>query len=127
MTAGAKAGIIFGFIAAIMGWAYTYATLGPGKTIILERAIALVIGYAIAGAIIGVIFGTIYAAAYTHLPGTKSILKGISIGIVWWLVMGLGLSYCLGTVINAYHIVSSLISALVWGVLVGFFWDRYKA
>lgn len=127
MTAGAKAGVIFGIILSILGVVYTYATLEPGYVIVTERAIGLVIGYAIAGAIVGAIFGTIYAAAYNHLPGAKSILKGLSLGIVWWIVVGLGLAYLLGTVIDIYHAVSSLISALIWGSLIGFFWDRYKA
>lgn len=127
VISGAKAGVVYGIIIAIIGIVYTYTQLAPGQFVVIERAIVLVIGYAIAGAIVGVIFGAIYAAAYSRLPGAKSIVKGISIGIVWWLVVGLGLAYCLGTVINAYQIVSSLISALIWGVLVGFFWDRYKA
>jgi len=90
-------------------------------------AVNLVIGYMIAGAIVGAIFGTIFAAAYNRLPGAKSILKGLSLGLVWWIVVGLGLSYLLGTEIEIYHIASSLISALVWGSLIGFFWDRYQA
>ena len=125
ITAGAKAGVIFGIIIAILGIAYTYATLEPGEYIIVERAIGLVIGYAIGGAIIGVIFGAIYAAAYGHLPGAKSIPKGISLGIVWWIVVGIGLAY-LQEAIDPYHIVTSLISALIWGSLIGFFWERYK-
>lgn len=127
MTAGAKAGVVFGIIFSILGIAYTYATLEPGYVIVTERAIGLVIGYMIAGAIVGAIFGAIYAAAYNSLPGAKSILKGLSLGIVWWIVVGLGIAYLLGTEINIYNAVSSLISALIWGALIGFFWDKYKA
>jgi len=127
MTAGAKAGVVFGILFSILGVVYTYATLEPGYVIVTERAIVLVIGYMIAGAIVGAIFGTIFAAAYNRLPGAKSILKGLSLGLVWWIVVGLGLSYLLGTEIEIYHIASSLISALVWGSLIGFFWDRYQA
>ncbi len=127
MTAGAKAGVVFGIIFSILGIAYIYATLEPGYIIVTERAFVLVIGYAIAGAIVGSIFGMVYAAAYDRLPGAKSILKGLSLGIVWWIVVGLGLAYLLGTVIDIYQIVSSLISALIWGSLIGFFWDRHKA
>lgn len=123
MTAGAKAGFIYGIIFSIIAIVYTYTQLGPGEYIVYERAIGFIIAYAI----VGVIFGTIYAAAYGHLPGAGSISKGISLGIVWWLVIGIGLAYLLGTEIDAYHAVSSLISALIWGSLIGFFWDRYKA
>jgi len=127
MSAGAKAGVVFGVIFSILGIVYTYATLEPGYVIVTERAIGLVIGYMIAGAIVGAIFGAIYAAAYNSLPGAKSILKGLSLGIVWWIVVGLGVSYLLGTELNIYNAASSLISALIWGTLIGFFWDRYQA
>lgn len=123
---GAKAGAVYGFITVIIGIIYAYATLAPGYTIYTERALSLVFAYVIAGAIVGVIFGMIYAAAYNHLPGAKSIVKGASLGIAWWLVIGLGLMYLLGSAIDAAHIVSSLISALIWGTLVGFFWGRYN-
>lgn len=127
MKSGAAAGTIYGIIIAIIGVVYTYTQLAPGEYIVIERTIAFIIGYAIAGAIIGgLIFGTIYAAAYGHLLGAGSISKGISLGIIWWIVVGMGLVYLLGTEIDAYHAVSSLISALIWGVLIGFFWGRYK-
>ena len=127
MTAGAKAGAVFGIIFSILGIVYAYATLEPGYVIVTERAIGLVIGYIIAGAIVGAIFGAIYAAAYGSLPGAKSILKGLSLGILWWIVVGLGLAYLLGTGVDIYNAVSGLISALIWGALIGFFWDKYKA
>ncbi len=126
-TAGLRAGVIFGVILAIMGVVYVYATLAPGYIIRTERVIGLIIGYAIAGGIVGIIFGAIYATAYKHLPGGKSILKGLSLGIVWWIVVGLGIGYILGNAIDAYYVATSLISALIWGSLIGFFWDRYKA
>ena len=126
VVSGAKAGAVYGIIMVLIGIAYAYTQLEPGEYIAIERAITLAIGYAIAGAIVGTIFGTIYAAAYSHLPGAKSISKGIFFGIVWWIVVGMGVAYCLGTAIGIYHAVSSLILALIWGALTGFFWDRYR-
>ena len=124
MKSGAAAGVIYGIIFSIIAIVYTYTQLEPGEYIVYERAIGFIIAYAI----VGVIFGMIYAAAYSHLPGAKSISKGISIGVIWWIVIGLGLGYYLGTIESMpIHAVTSLISALIWGVLVGFFWDRYKA
>jgi hypothetical protein len=131
--AGLRAGWIYGVIFAIMCVVYNYATLPPGYVILTERVIGLIIGYAIGGVILGIILGTIYAAAYKHLPGGKSIPNALSLGIVWWIVVALGIGYGLGigyilvVVMNVYGIIMSLIANLILGSLIGFFWNRYKA
>jgi hypothetical protein len=126
-------GVIFGIMMAVVIsiWTTEFA-VAIGATIPAEGVVVLadmwvvgaVIGSIIGGIIGGIIFGAIYAAVYGHLPGATSVVKGIVLSIIVWLVLGVPLNFA---VIAALPIVAvlGLISSLIWGALIGVFWDKF--
>lgn len=131
IKAGVVAGIIYGIILTVLvaalaeaimpGFWGVVSTAGAGLTgaVIGIFAVMLIIG----GAIGGLIFGAVYAAAYGSLPGS-SVVKGIIIAIIFWLVFSVGLNYSYVSRYPAYAGIG-LVSSLVWGALVGVFWDKF--
>jgi hypothetical protein len=95
----------------------------------------------------GIIFGAVFAALYSFLPGTKSVGKGVVLSLFLCIVALVETIYTTpgwptdGRIIGgvyAYYggalILSSIslalagiISALVFGALTGFMWDRFRA
>ncbi|HUW44331.1 MAG TPA: hypothetical protein VMW50_00915 [Dehalococcoidia bacterium] len=93
----------------------------------------------------GILFGAVFAAMYNFLPGTTSIKKGMVLSAFLWILGALWLIYVnlgwptgtedisiskvtcvtvrLSTVIQA---LAGIISALVFGALTGFLWDRFR-
>ena len=92
----------------------------------------------------GIIFGAIFAALYSFLPGTASIKKGVVLSAFVWILSAVGLiyitpgwptdsssswTYCGGGAVNLSSIslaLAGIISALVFGALTGFLWDRFR-
>jgi hypothetical protein len=93
----------------------------------------------------GIIFGAVFAALYSFLPGTASVKKGVVLSLFLCIValletiyrtpgwptdgMIVGYAYYGGT-LNLSSISLALvgiISALVFGALTGFLWDRFRA
>jgi len=93
----------------------------------------------------GIIFGAVFAALYNFLPGTKSVIKGVVLSSFLWIVAVVEVIYrTLGwhmdeTVVGgAYYYsgtftlssvglaLAGIISALVFGALTGFLWDRFR-
>ncbi|ODS38346.1 MAG: hypothetical protein A7316_08245 [Candidatus Altiarchaeales archaeon WOR_SM1_86-2] len=104
----------------------------------LQMVITLVFS-AIGGVIVGVIFGLIYAAAYGMLPGKTPIAKGIVIGIIVFIVRLLfafgiealissfmGMNVKISGVYEALNYVSTLVTSLIFGYLLGMFWVRFE-
>jgi hypothetical protein len=89
----------------------------------------------------GIIFGVVFAALYSSLPGTTSIVKGVVLSSVLWIITVIEVTYTMpgwfsiggtyyGGTVNLSSITLALIgiaSALVFGVLTGFLWDRFRA
>jgi len=89
----------------------------------------------------GIIFGLVFAALYNSLPGTTSIVKGVVLSSVLWIITVIEVIYTMpgwfsiggtyyGGTVNLSSITWALIgiaSALVFGVLTGFLWDRFRA
>jgi hypothetical protein len=76
------------------------------------------------------IFGIIYGWAYDRIPGRTSAIKGIVFGLILWLifsvVLGLGnLQY--GIAYYLYGLGEGLITSLIFGVLLGFFYKRFTS
>jgi len=83
--------------------------------------------YFIIGIILGLIVGAIYGRAYDKIPGRTSIIKGIIIGIILWLILPvlLGLGVILPYSYYAYGLGVDLITYLIFGVLLGYFYNRF--
>jgi len=95
----------------------------------------------------GIVFGAIFAALYSFLPGTTSVRKGVVLSAFLWIVALIEVIYatpgwpwhdgghsyaatyygstvCLSSVGLA---LAGIISALVFGALVGSVWNRLRA
>jgi len=95
----------------------------------------------------GIVFGAVFAALYNFLPGTISIVKGVVLSSFLWIVALIEVIYTTpggpwtdngitgaGTYYGGTVSLSSLslalagiISALVFGAVTGFLWDRFRA
>jgi len=91
----------------------------------------------------GIIFGAIFAALFSFLPGTASVKKGVVLSAFLWIVGAVWLIYVtpgwptdgawtlivVGLVVSLSSIsqaLVSIVSALVFGALTGFLWDRFR-
>jgi hypothetical protein len=91
----------------------------------------------------GLIFGAVFAALYSFLPGVASVKKGVVLSMFLWIVGGVWLIYVTPgwpadgnvTVIVVGLTVSlssaslalvSIVSALAFGALTGFLWNRFR-
>jgi hypothetical protein len=94
----------------------------------------------------GIIFGAVFAALYNFLPGTKSVIKGVVLSSFLWIVAVIQVIYTTpgwpwhadgfsgsGTYYSGMISLSSvglalagIISALAFGALTGFLWDRFR-
>lgn len=91
---------------------------------------AMIFGIIIGGIIFGLIFGLIYAALYNSLPGSTSVAKAIILSIIAWLIFSVGLGYSnIASFGIAYYVIGSIvigiITWIIWGYLLGRFWDRF--
>jgi hypothetical protein len=92
----------------------------------------------------GIIFGAVFAALYNYLPGVTSIVKGVVLSAFLWIVGAVWLIYMtpgwptdggatlivVGLMVSLSSIslaLVSIVSALVFGALTGFLWDRFRA
>jgi len=95
----------------------------------------------------GIIFGAVFAALYHYLPGVISTVKGVVLAAFFCIVALIEVIYTTpgwpwhangisgaGTYYSGMVILSSIslalagiISALIFGVLTGFLWDRFRA
>lgn len=143
---GIKAGVVSGAIYGIILAPFTYLELilfkeefmsmiilPPGSSITAEQAFnfALLIGpiiVFIVGIILGLIFGIIYGWAYDKIPGKTSIIKGIIFGLILWFILsvllGLG-NLWYSITYYLYGLGVGLIEYLIFGVLLGFFYNRF--
>jgi len=136
---GGVAGIIYGALFGVSGLAIMLAfgakleqLIGPSVAGL--DTVALILIFIISGIIVGVavgaIFGVAYAALYRVLPGNTSLQKGAIFSIIFWLtglVFSRNTFRILGeTTIVTILVIHGLITALIWGVLVGAFWDKFS-
>lgn len=134
LKAGILSGIIWGilnaiissFIFAIMIKSYSY--FNP-----IMGLLSLPFGI-ISGIIVGVILGLIYSAGYNILPGSSSIIKGISLMLILWVIFSVVIGNIFSlqyneTFTNYYemNLISSLITYIIFGYLIGLLWDKYKS
>jgi hypothetical protein len=93
----------------------------------------------------GIVFGAVFAALYNFLPGAASVKKGMVLSSFFWIVAVIQLIYTtpgwpIGGMDTAYIYyysgmlnlssvglaLAGIISALVFGALTGFLWDRFR-
>jgi hypothetical protein len=155
IKAGVVTGIIYLAISAILGAIYQnnplsfpHFILGTGLTPLFTwRSLAdpsFVISLFIQYIGRGIAFGAVFAALYNFLPGTTSVKKGVVLSAFLYIIALVGAIYTTpgwptdGTIIDGIYYIGTLdlsslslalagiISALVFGALTGFLWDRFR-
>lgn len=136
MNVGVAAGFLWGILQAILIGGIFYMLIAEALDIQVDALISpseaapfVMIQSILYGIIGGAIFGAIYGAVYDSLPSASSVVKGIVLSIIWWLVFGIAINYgqlaTIPVVATMVLVALSLLSAIVWGTLVGFFWDKF--
>jgi hypothetical protein len=94
----------------------------------------------------GTVFGAVFAALYNYLPGLASYVKGVMLSLFLWILAVIQVIYTTpgwpwhadgfsgsGTYYSGMISLSSvapalagIISALAFGALTGFLWDRFR-
>jgi hypothetical protein len=154
IKAGVVTGIVYLVICAILGAIYQNDPLsvpnfmyGAGLTFITWRGLAdfsSVISLLFLCVYRGLVFGAVFAALYNFLPGTASVKKGVVLSAFLCIVAVVGAIYTTpgwptyGWIPDgAYYsgtldlsspslALAGIISALVFGALTGFLWDRFR-
>ena len=156
IKAGAVGAAAFLILAAVFTalsrifWQFSNLISAAGLSISLEPAgFSVVAGSIVSRVFQGVIFGAIFAAFHDHVPGTTSLRKGpVFSGFLWmillveliyttapqwptdggqtaWVVSG-GLAGVKVTVPSISMVLAGIISALAFGALVGFLWNKFR-
>jgi hypothetical protein len=145
VKAGVVAGVVYGIVLAIL----SYFTVISEKSIIISAltnnppanspftpeqlygiaVLAAPIVALIGGIIGGIIVGAIYGRLFERIPGHSSTVRGIVVGTALWLILsvlgGLGnLQYGIETYLSGIGV--GLISALLFGFLLGYFYGRFS-
>jgi len=144
--------LIVSVILELTGFSFQFPsiTTAAGLSISLELTDPLLLIGPIFGRIVqGVIFGAVFAALYDYLPGTTSVRKAVIFSSLLWVLGAVELIYTIpgwptyddqtvwsasltvaGVKVTLPSISAALggiISALVFGGLTGFLWDRFRA
>jgi len=154
MKAGVVTGIVYMAIAAILGTIYYNSfsipnfIYGTGLILFTWRSLtdfSFVMSLLVAYIYRGIVFGAVFAALYSFLPGTKSVKKGVVLSaflcivalieVIYmtpgWPTEGISVagSYYSGQILlsSSFSTVwPGIISALVFGALIGFLWGRFR-
>jgi hypothetical protein len=145
VKAGLVAGILYGIVLAILSY---FTVLSEKSTIIAAitknmpantsftpeqlYGIALIAAPVVAtigGIIGGLIIGAVYGRLFERIPGGSSTIKGILVGIILWLLISViggagNLQYGIGSYLSGIGV--GLISALLFGFLLGYFYGRFS-
>jgi hypothetical protein len=147
---GAKAGLVAGIAyGAIIGVASYFTLLSIKSTVIASITkslpanntqftpdqlynIALIVApifVVIFGLVGGLILGAIYGKLLERIPGGTAMVKGVIFGVALWVLVsvvgGLGNRGTYGTEYYLANIGAGLLGALVFGVLLGYFYGRF--
>jgi hypothetical protein len=153
-AAGAAAYLVLAVILTALSqifWQLSSFISAAGLSISLEPTGPFVFTASIVGRIFqGIIFGAIFAALYEYVPGATSIRKGVVFSGLLWVVVLVGLIYTtmpqwpIDGSVTAWVVTTTLagvkvtlpsismmlagiISALAFGALVGFLWNKFQA
>jgi parallel beta-helix repeat protein len=131
--AGAVSGVIYGAVNAPIiniGINLISGQLGNWIAGIMTDGLwllAAILMNSVIGVIAGSIFGLIFVVLYDRLPGTTPTDKGIVMSIIHWAAIPLGLSVRLYMFFSNARIwrpiVIGLGTSILWGWLLGHFWE----
>lgn len=145
---GAKAGVVSGVVYGAVSAVSTYVSmvamkdqvmsaiekgLPPDPSITAEQVYEFVLLFGavfmvIIGVVVGVILGAVYGWAYEKIPGGNSVYKGLIIGVIFWVIfdvlLGIG-SLQYGSFYTTLNLVWSLVISLVFGALLGIFYNNF--
>lgn len=146
---GVKAGVVAGLIYGIVLGISSYFTVIADKATIIAAitsslpasspftpdqlyGIVMLVTPAVAavgGIIGGIIVGAIYGWIYEKIPGRTSVIKGVIVAIVLWVLVsvigGVGnLQY--GVVVYLTDVGTGIVFALLFGFLLGYFFGRFS-
>lgn len=152
MKAGAVAGAAYGLIIALIAYVTLIllkedimlgiiAVLPPDSPLTAQQVYDLTLLFEpifsfIVGIILGVIFGIVYGWAHDKIPGRTYLNKGIVFGLILWLIFSVILSFVLSLMLGLgnlqydivyylYGLGRDLIIYLIFGLLLGFFYNRF--
>lgn len=154
IIAGVVTGIIYMAIAGVLGSVYVHDPLslprflyGAGLTLFTWRSLvdpSTLISLLLAYIYRGLVFGAVFAALYSFLPGTASVKKGVVLSLFLCVVAVAGAVYTTpgwparGQIFDGFYYVgvldlsspglalAGIVSALIFGVLTGFLWARFR-
>jgi hypothetical protein len=143
---GAIAGAVSGVIYGPVNWLFinigiTDLPLSDWVANIMTSGmwfLSCIIKSMISGVVLGLVFGLIFAVLYDKLPGKTSTIKGIVIPIIYWVIIPLGLPvlfhlyrwgfeglyWFFSMPIYWSPTAIGLGTSIIWGLLLGSFWDR---
>jgi hypothetical protein len=143
IIAGLIAGAIYTAVGLVLAITLDIMPVSPPYSSLLTS-----LGIVLSGGTVvrGIIFGAVFAALYNLLPGATAILKGVVLSFFLWIltvteVTYINLSWPLhfigipengtyyGGTIDLSSVSLALInvmSALLFGVLAGFLWNRFR-
>jgi len=145
LVSGAKSGVISGSIYGVINTVVInvvvtgliFPTVFPeffvgGLRFLRITVVAVwLIGGLIIGAFGGLVFGLIFAVLHGRLPGKTPKIKGIILSIVFWVIFGLTQQLALSArwppeavFLISMPIMTSLGTSVLWGILLGTFWER---
>jgi len=125
IKAGMIAAIIESLIFAVVFFFLGETLTGWSASLWNSMGIVLVVGSVVYGIIGGIIIGIIFAALYERLPTKSSIVKAIIMGVIFWLIFGLLFGIMTEGFFLALEAVEAIFQVLVYGILLGFFWDMF--
>ena len=141
LKAGVISGLIFGIVnatvAAFIYWFMLESLPGEMSEGTIKAGLYtlsyLIPGKIIFGIIGGVIFGLIFAAFYYKLPGSKPIVNGILLAIIYWLIFSVNIGHFSKEFYFALYgttyiddVIIGFIMYLFWGFLFVSFWNKYS-
>jgi len=143
IKAGVVAGVIFAIVSGVLGviQMYTYYSssstlsypMGSFVSMSILLAMMSIVTSIVWGIIGGLILGLIFAFLYDKLPGDSSLIKGVTLSILLWLIFSVGFGYVMMTITSSdfshYYelsMVFGIISYVILGVVLGVSWDKFK-
>lgn len=125
IKAGLIAGLSYGIISEIF-FLTRYTYYSPLSFFFVLISVIFTMFW---GLILGCVFGLIFAALYDKIPGTNSIIKGITLSTLFWLIFSvLIVGFIFYSNNNSTNdTIFSLLAYIIFGFFVGFIWDKSKA
>jgi hypothetical protein len=147
IKAGVVTGIVYLVIYIVVGVLIVHESLyltnlvhAAGLTPVVSAVYPSIASWLFNPVVRGIIFGVIFGALYNFLPGGTSIVKGMVLSLLLWIVALIEVIYTMpewsgvrGTYYGGTVVLSSIsfifvgiMFALLFGALTGLLWDRFR-